>query len=807
MLPLLTTPQLLHARRATDKCAQKLPFTSSPSLNVIASSVKVALLSSMLVTLPAIADIEWLPVSSPAFAQAGNIKPTSPNAQMLLKADELIYDNDSEKVTAKGNVQLDYDGYNVVANEVTYNQQTNRVTARGRVEILEPDGNRIYADEIDLTDDFGAGFVNALRVETPDNTRFAAESAERFEGQKTVFHHGVYTACEPCKDNPDKSPVWQVKAEKIILNGVSKTVTYTKATFELFGMPIAYLPYFSHADPSIKRQSGFLIPEVSYKEKLGVSYSQSYFWATGDSHDLTTNVTGYTNQGFLARAEWRHRLDNGIYTLQAAGIHQLNKNDFSTTPDSTETNRGLIATTGDFDINTHWRFGWDIMAQSDSSFAKTYDISGYDSDEVTSYAYLRGLDGRSYFDLSAYHYQVQGTRYLEQDQQAFVRPVLDYNLIKSSETTGGDISLDVNVTSLSRNEQSSNTSGGSQRIFGIDGSSTRASINLGWKKTFIGSSGLMLTPSLSFRGDVTNVDGTTTANSLDQGTTARYMPTAAFELRYPWLVRSGNSSHVIEPIVQLLLRPDLAYTGILPNEDSQSLVFDATTLFSHDKFSGFDRIESGTRANVGVRYSGIFDNGLAVTGTFGQSFHLAGKNPYKQTDLANVGKGSGLETDRSDYVAALGITSQSGFSLLTKGRFDDKDFETQRAEAQLSYSSPNWSLSTKYAYIAAQPEYGFDTDRHEVGVGGSIKLAEHWRAFSSATFDIENSRLVSDSVGVSYNDECFKFSLAFKETRGRYSTDESDKTVSFKVGIRTIGDFEGDVDFDDVTEFDKFPGF
>ena len=76
--------------------------------------------------------------------------------------------------------------------------------AEGNVEIVQPDGTRIYADKVDITDDFKDGFVNALRVETTDNTRFAAQSAERTAGKVTTFNQGVYTACEPCKDNPDK---------------------------------------------------------------------------------------------------------------------------------------------------------------------------------------------------------------------------------------------------------------------------------------------------------------------------------------------------------------------------------------------------------------------------------------------------------------------------------------------------------------------------------------------------------------------------------------------------------------------------
>ncbi len=167
----------------------------------------------------------------------------SPNAQMLLEADELIYDNDGQTIAAVGAVRIDYDNNQLVARKVTYNQRTGRLFAEGNVEIVQPDGTRIYADKVDITDDFKDGFVNALRVETTDNTRFAAESAERTAGKVTTFNQGVYTACEPCKDNPDKPPLWQIKAKRIIWNGEKKTVRFERARLEFFGKMAVYYPF------------------------------------------------------------------------------------------------------------------------------------------------------------------------------------------------------------------------------------------------------------------------------------------------------------------------------------------------------------------------------------------------------------------------------------------------------------------------------------------------------------------------------------------------------------------------------------
>ncbi len=208
-------------------------------------------------------------ISLPAYAQTGdalvgNIE-TNPNAQMLLESDELIYDINAKTISAVGGVQIDYDGNRLVARQVTYDQNTGRLKAMGKVEIVEKDGNRIYADNLDITDDFREGFVNALRVEAADNTRFAAESAERIGGELTTFNNGIYTACEPCRSKPDKAPLWQVRAQKIVWNGKKKTIRFERGRFEMFGMPLAFLPAFEIADPTVKRKSGFLMPSYRYE--------------------------------------------------------------------------------------------------------------------------------------------------------------------------------------------------------------------------------------------------------------------------------------------------------------------------------------------------------------------------------------------------------------------------------------------------------------------------------------------------------------------------------------------------------------
>ena len=211
-----------------------------------------------------------------------------------------------------------------------------------------------------------------------------------------------------------------------------------------------------------------------------------------------------------------------------------------------------------------------------------------------------------------------------------------------------------------------------------------------------------MTPLLAFQADTTQVNYSSEsiaainnmANNPQIGVLTdirdayhRLLATAGLELRFPLLFASANSSHVVEPMAQLFARNDEPYTDGLgiPNEDAQSFVFDATSLFERDKFSGYDRIEGGTRANIGFRYSGAFGNGWTANGIVGQSYHLAGENSFAAPDLVNAGAYSGLETDTSDFVGLIGFASPDrpvGVGQRPARRADARN-SAQRAQGRL----------------------------------------------------------------------------------------------------------------------------
>lgn len=731
-----------------------------------------------------------------ASGEFGSQYQSNPDAKMLLQADNLIVDRDQNTVTAAGNVQIEYDGNRLVARQVVYNQKTKRMVAKGNVEIVEKDGNRIYSDEMDVTDDFRDGFVNGLRVETVDDTRFAAESAERSLGEITTFNNGVYTACRACATDPNKPVLWQVKAKKIIWNGTKKTVRFEGGRFEMFGKSLFALPAFEIADPSTKRKSGFLFPSFMYKDELGFGVRGGYFWNLAPNYDNTTYGTALSKQGFLSETEWRHRLENGTYNIRVAGIYQAKPGEFSsTTVDADKRMRAMIATKGDFKINPRWSFGWDVIAQTDKNFSRTYKISGYGSETLKSNIYLRGISGRNHLDINLYKFNVQedvlsGDKNAVDTKQPWVLPSIDYLYTVPGSVYGGELTITSNLQGIYRETSDAISQNNIPRFMrGIKGTSARLTTEAEWKRTFITEQGLVITPLLAVRGDAIGIDTNDKFGTVDEirSQAFRGMATAGLEVRWPILFSTTSMTQILEPTAQIFVRNDEPYAGRLPNEDAQSFVFDATSLFARDKFSGYDRVEGGTRANLGLRYSGNMNNGWSIHGLAGQSFHLGGLNSFAESDFVGAGADSGLEGKRSDYVAMLGISNNSGLAFAARGRFDKDNLAVKRGEVEASHTGQIVQASVKYAYITKQPDYGFADNRQEISLSGSTRFKENWRVFGSGTYDIVSDTLVRAQSGLAYDDECFTYSMAYIQTRSP-GQDKISHSVGFNISFRTLGE-------------------
>lgn len=751
--------------------------------------------------------------SLPARAQSPNVDQLAPNippdAKLILAANELVYNRDADTVTARGAVQINYGGYQLVAKQVVYDQTTGQLRALGDIEFIEPTGNRVYAQELTLSDDFANGFANSLRIETTDLTKIAATSGERVNGEEMILNHGVYTACTPCATNPTHRSLWQIKAERVVQNGRTHTVRLEHARFEMFGKPIAYFPMLEVPDHTVKRKTGVLFPKFSFTQKLGLGVGVPYYIAIAPDMDATITPNVYTSQGFLLEGEFRKQFHSGLVTLRAAGIDQMQPGRFTDgTSDREVDGRAMIASEGAFQINPRWAFGWDVMTQTDNNFARTYDLSGYDDRIIRNEVYLTGLGKRNFLDLRAFYFDVQDADPDDvAERQQAIPQTLDYEYIAPNPVFGGQLSATVNLTNVERDRLDRYHLGSSWRFPGLEGGTSRLTTELEWKRQYVVPGGLVVTPLVAARGDALRLDMTDPGFRYDgnfdtDDSATRGMVTAGLEARYPILMTTAGSSHVLEPIAQVYARPDEQLAGELPNEDAQSFVFDATNLFERDKFSGYDRIEGGTRANVGFRYTGSFDNGYTMRSLFGQSYHLAGQNSFATDDLVHAGANSGLEYDSSDYVGMAGLDTPLGWAISYSARWDRKDLSVRRTDTRVGFQNYQLQAAMTYTRIASQPDYGLPDDNDEVQTIGALKFRDYWSVFGSLTYDINNSNLARSGIGLTYDDRDTIFSIVYENTRDTGSTIANDWSIGARLSFRTLGDINvGDTTLDGFDDY------
>src|SRR5262249_31594361 len=223
--------------------------------------------------------------------------PSGAQEQMLVRAQEINYDYTNQRVSAVGNVQLYYGATTLEADRVIYDQKAKRLHAEGNVRRTQPDGSVTYPEIMDRGDDLRDGFVDSRRADAPEQTRFAAQRAERTESNYTVFYNGVYTACEPCRDDPTRPPKWQVKAARIIHDQGEKMMYFEDAKLEFAGVPLAYIPFFSAPDSTVKRKTGFLVPMYSTSSVYGFGVSTPYYIALAPDYDATITPMITTRQG------------------------------------------------------------------------------------------------------------------------------------------------------------------------------------------------------------------------------------------------------------------------------------------------------------------------------------------------------------------------------------------------------------------------------------------------------------------------------------------------------------------------------
>ncbi|MFP4003448.1 MAG: LPS-assembly protein LptD, partial [Alphaproteobacteria bacterium] len=708
-----------------------------------------------------------LTAAGPALAEPENSPEDSEDFRLpededvLLQADEILFDGKQGVITAKGNVEAEYNGRLLMADRVTYNKNTGRVLAEGDVSITESTGEVLQAKRIELSSDLKEGIVTSLSILLNENSRLAAARALRKEGKVHQLDKAVFSACKICRDKGE--PLWQIKAVKVVHDAEEKRITYRDATFELFGVPVLYTPYFSHVDPTVKRKSGILAPAVGNSTDLGVIAQAPVYFVLSPHMDLTLTPMYTSNEGMVGLAEFRHRTLTGDYFLSGSITSTERVDDTTGERVPGSEIRGHLFGEGDFRAGQNWDLGFQLELTSDDTYLRRYEISN--DDRLTSLLRAERWTEGSRFSYHAYYFD--GLR-LEDDPE--LTPQVPAHVQHEQEfgdpLLGGTLTLDLDGLSLVR------TGGADMHRF--SGSWT-------WERPLTTASGQVIRPFATVRGDVYYTDDFAVPGEPFPGNnsdvTGRVLPYAGVDWRWPF-IRAGRSSYqIIEPVVQLIAAPYGGNPEGIPNEDSVSFEFDDTNLFSRNKFPGLDLWEEGPRANAGLRYAWFDNEGRQVDVLVGQS--------YRPRTDTNFGANSGLDSDISDLVGRVLIKPFDLLTISHRFRLDPDDLTLRRTEVDALVGNEDYFLNITYLNLDETISTTGLDEREEISAYARVRLSNHLYAEGAVRRDLDLGDMVSTEARLIYLDECTNFEVAFRQ---RFTEDRDlEPSTSVMVRFRLLG--------------------
>jgi LPS-assembly protein len=283
----------------------------------------------------------------------GDVKIDDTLKDIIIYSDNITYLKNEDKVFTKGKTEaLIESKYNFMSSDVLFLRDKKELSSSSKTRIInekiksyELDEFVYYIDDklvkgsnikinsnikvaVGETDHlkFKNGFFNLkdkthkasttnikLRkdnFENPENDPRLVGVSSSSTKNKTFINKGVFTSC---KQVDGKCPPWSIKADKITHDKIKKQLSYDKAFLRVYDVPVMYFPKFFHPDPTVKRQTGFLKPQLNKSEILGSSIYIPYFKVISENKDLTFKPTIFDSNIYMLQNEYRQVNKNSSF--------------------------------------------------------------------------------------------------------------------------------------------------------------------------------------------------------------------------------------------------------------------------------------------------------------------------------------------------------------------------------------------------------------------------------------------------------------------------------------------------------------
>jgi len=685
-----------------------------------------------------------------------------------IEGEDIIYDDKKKIIYSQNQTSItDIDNNKIDVEMFNYLTLKNMFFSTGNIEITDKRSNKYFFSEIYIDEKnkkiVGSdirSYINDkdLKTDERNEPRFAANSAT-ISQDNTVFEKGVFTSCKE-REN-EKCPPWIIRAKKIEHNTAKKTIYYTDAVMKIYDFPVFYFPKFFHPDPSVKRQSGFLVPGFSDNSMVGFGTTVPYFWAMDKDRDMTITPKFYAKENFLIMNEYRQAFNNAFLVVDTSYTDGYKKQTTKKLPGSRShffSKFMMSFNDGEEDFND---LEINIQRVSNPTYLEVHEIDtelvDYTKNILTSGINYEFQDDENYLGINANVYE--DLKKKDRTRYEYMFPNLSFQRnIFADEKLG---LVDILSNAYVKNVEVDQT--------------TKMWINdFNWNsRPFTNFSGIQSEFEGLFR--VVNYEADADKYKTD-GLNSQISSALAYNASLPLAKNNSAESRVsfLTPKMSLRYAP-----GHMRNIQDDDLKLSYSNLFSLNKNSQGDVIEKGTSVALGIE---LTNNDLDDNLPGETNYSLSIGQVYNVEENNDIPLRSSLHQKTSDLVG-------KGFLKLTENLNITSEFSVDHNYEELNYNDLGANL------IMGKTSFNLKylEENNHIGTSNYIK--------SDIKVEMDDSELQFDfrrnletestefySLAYDYLNDCLRAGLVFRRQFYEDRDVDHSDSIMFKISLIPLGD-------------------
>ena len=637
--------------------------------------------------------------------EVSNANSISINDNIRIKAKKIIFNRNTSTIIAKGNVKLDDLNNNskIFSEELIYNNKTKKIISNTNSKFLDDSENNFFTESFHYNLNTKIIKINSLKlVDNKKNQYFlekgflntkskrlvgkdvfvnlddalSAENTYRIkslaiekEPNKTTLKKAVFT---PCKKNGN-CPPWQLVAETLIHDQKKKTMYYKNAWLKIYDKPVLYFPKFFHPDPTVKRQTGFLIPSFSSSKNLGNSFNIPYYKVFSENKDLTFTPRLFTNNKLLSQSEYRQ-----------IGKNYNHKMDFSILVDNDTSDRShFFSKTSknlDLDLFEESNLTFDIQQVSNDSYLKSYKIRSplIENDNLlTTSINFDGYNDNLIFNSEMTVYENLSKE--NNDRYEYILP--SYSLTKQLDPQ------------FNLNGNFEIASSGSIKNYDTN-VSEKTNINdlVYSSNSYISNNGLENNLNLIIK----NVNSESENSSRYKDSfDSNFSALTEFNSSFPLIKKNGQYQNLLIPKISFRYNPSNT-----KNKKEEIRQLNNDNIYDLNRLAITDTLEGGESLTYGASY--LINNNLNE-----ELFSLKVANVLRNKEDKNIPDSSSLGQKTSDFISTVGLNPNQNLKLKYQHSLDQNlsDTKYQLISTDIIFNN----FSTTFEYLNESSDYANDS--------------------------------------------------------------------------------------------------